>query len=346
MKIRKLFDTHPDGYEVYSYTFGNDEINASVIEHGATLQSFKIKDKNGKTLDIIGGFDKVKDYMTTTEYQGSTVGRVANRIKNSTYILDGKTYKTYANEGPNSLHGGKNGFNTKLWKVIDFTDDHTELEYVSADGEEGYPGNLTVRVKFSIIQNSLRIDYLAYTDKLTIINLTNHSYFNLNGYDGESVENQELFLNSDLIVDTGADLIPTGKLLEVSGTAFDLNKPANLGDVFKADDAKIIELGGLDTCYVFKDHDGTLKHQGDLYNKSNGLHLKLLTDETSIQIYTSNSIGDTEPIMKNGVPQKKHFGICLETSSIADSINNENFDDITLAPGETYKRSVVFEIEK
>ena len=348
MITKRLFDYHPCGIPLYAYELkGSGIVSAVILDYGATLNSIYVTDKDGITRDVIGGFDKVLDYIDSGEYQGSTVGRVCNRLKNAEYILNGVKYTTYKNEGNNVCHAGRFGYNAKIWSVEELDDEKEpslKLTYISPDGEEGFPGTVTVTVTYTITEsNGVAINYEATTDKTTIINLTNHAYFNMNGYDNGNMENHIIRMNADTFNETDVELIPTGNFTDVTGTPFDMRKPVVIKNVLFGDNDKIRELGGLDTNFILNGHDGTIKHQADFYSPLTGIGMKVYTNQTSILVYTSNRIKDTEPDMKNGVKQIPHFGACFEASSMPDAINHPNFDNTILNPGEKYDKTTIFE---
>ncbi len=357
MVKKRLFGYHPSGIPVYAYEMSAampddmpPALTVTAINYGAILNKVVVN-FDGKPVDVIGGFDSVLDYIDSSECQGSIAGRVCNRLTNSEYYIDGVKYRTTPNEGKNVCHGGRFGFNQKIWNA-EYKDGYNPMiifTYLSPDGEEGFPGNLSVRVEYQIIERTgLRVHITAKTDKRTIVNLTNHSYFNLNGYNNEPVNNLFIKINADKIVDTDSALLPNGIKKPVENTDFDLRSPRKLDYVFNSDDPKIRELNGLDTCYIFNDYenDGKAKLQAALYNEDNGLKMEVITDQSSVQIYSANNIKSTEPKMKNGVEQKEHFGICFETSKMPDSINHEDFDDTILDPGETYEQYTVYKFSK
>lgn len=348
MITKRFYDYHPCGTPLYAYELkGRGIVSATILDYGATLNSIYVTDKDGVTRDVIGGFDKVIDYIDSGEYQGSTVGRVCNRLKNAEYVIDGIKYCTFKNEGNNVCHAGRFGFNAKIWNVEEFDDENEpslKLTYLSPDGEEGFPGNLKVTVTYTItLSNSVKIEYAAETDKKTIVNLTNHAYFNMNGYDNGNIENHYIRLNSDKFNETDVELIPTGNFTDVTGTPFDMRETILINDVLFGDHDKIRELGGLDTNFIMNDYDGTVKHQADFYSPLTGINMAVYTNQTSILIYTSNKIKSTEPDMKNGIKQISHFGACFEASSMPDAINHPHFDNTILNPGEIYSKTTIFE---
>lgn len=343
---KRLFGRHPCGEEIFAYTLSNSVLSAELLNYGATVRSLYVFNAKGKCFDIVGGFDTIEDYMLSTEYQGPTVGRVCNRLKNAEFTLNGVTYRTYRNEGLNSCHSGKFGFDKKLWSAKYSNENDSELlfEYTSRDGEEGFPGNLGVSVRYSLNGNKLEIEYQATCDKRTIVNLTNHSYFNLNGYDSGSVEGHMIMVNASHINETDDSLIPTGRILDITGTPFDMRLERTLGSVINGDHDKLLKLGGLDCNYIFDRGPSTdHKYVAELTGDISRIKMRVYTDSSGMQIYTANSISPCEPRMKNGAVQTPHFGICLECAAMPDSPNHVGFDDITLEVGEKYRHVTVFE---
>ena len=338
---RKLFgeiETEQGKRQVYSYEIGKSSLTARVIDYGATLQSLIYTKKDGQKIDVIGGFDSIDGYLTSTMYQGSTVGRVCNRIKKGSFTVGGTRYFTDKNDGNNTLHGGDSGFSKQIWKVSDIKDDEITFEYFSPDGESGFPGNVKVQSLYKISGNSLFITHTATTDAETPVNMTNHSYFNLEGCES-TIGEHIIQMRASNTVETDDELIPTGKILPVDGTAFDLRTPVRMADVLNSDNEKIRKMNGLDTCFIFDAPD----ENGDvikIYSPVSKLSLSVATDNSSIQIYTSNSTDGT--VMKNNTNQQEHFGMCLETSYMPDSVNNDNFDHIILRPGEVYRHTTEY----
>lgn len=345
---RVLFDYLPNGDAVYAYKMkGKSPLCATILNYGGIIQSLTYPSSKGRITDVVGGFDNISDYLASGEYQGAIIGRVANRIKDGLFSIDDCEYTVPKNEPNCTCHGGLSGFNAKIWDVTpggSENEPELTLNYTSRDGEEGFPGNLDICVTYTLTEHdSLKIVYSGVTDKKTIINLTNHSYFNLSGVDAETVDDHIISVMSTHINETDSELIPTGRILNIADTDFDLRRRIRLGDVLNANDPKIRELGGLDTNYIFDCYDGSVACRAELISETSGIGLKVYTDNTSMQIYTANSISPSEPRMKRGSRQTPHFGICLETGSMPDAINHENFDNIQLNVGDHYARTTEFE---
>ena len=345
---KKLFGVAFDK-EVYLYTLKN-KIGASVkiMSLGATIVSINIPDKNGVLADVICGYDDVESYLNNSGYQGAIIGRYGNRIKNSCFCLDGKEYKLFNNEKANHLHGGKEGFDKKIWDAKAWEIGNTsylEFTYLSLDGEEGYPGNLLVKILYSFDDNNeFTINYKASTDKKTVLNLTNHAYFNLGGYDSGKIEGHTLWIDADKVSVVDSELIPTGEELNVSGTPFDFRKEKLIGDEIDAD-YELLKLGqGYDHNFILN-ADGTVKHIATLKDPKSGREMKVYTNQPCVQIYCANCINESETSFKNGFPQKKRCAVCLETQHAPDSPNHSDFESTELNLGEIYDYTTVFKFE-
>lgn len=349
MITKELFGNKPCGCEVYSYTLTNSK-NASVkiITLGGTLVSIKVPDKNGVTADVICGYDDVDSYLNNSGYQGALIGRFGNRIDNSCFTLDGIEYKLYNNEKNNHLHGGKEGFDKKIWDAASWQIGDTmflELSYFSKDMEEGYPGNLKVKVLYSFDDdNKLSINYKATTDKKTVLNLTNHAYFNLGGYDSGRIENHSLWIDSDKITEVNENLIPTGRELLVENTPFDFRTEKLIGKDIN-DDNELLRIGqGYDHNFILN-NNGKIKHIATLKDTASERTMKVYTNQPCVQIYTANCINEEESAFKANFPQKKRCAVCLETQHSPDAPNHSNFQSSVLDVGELYDYTTVFKFE-
>lgn len=343
---KKFFGVMPNGDTVYRYTLTNAHgEQIKVLNYGGIIQSWLVPDRNGKMGDVVLGFDSLDQYIQQSPYFGALIGRFANRIAHGTFTLNDSTYHLFLNDGPNSLHGGKTGFDKKIWDVTPFTTDSTEglkLHYLSKDGEEGYPGNLNVNVTYTLNnQNELRIDYEATTDKPTILNLTNHSYFNLNGGKG-TILNQKLMLNADSFLPVDSTSIPTGEIRSVAGTPMDFRTPTAVGAHIN-DDYRQLKLvhGGFD-------HNWNLNTKGNLnevaasvYDSANGKFLQIFTTQPGIQFYSGNFL-DSTLHGKYGYVYPKHSAIVLETQHYPDSPNQPSFPSVVLNPGDTFHSSTIY----
>jgi Galactose mutarotase and related enzymes len=341
-KVEKSsFGKLSDGTEIEQYTLGNAKgAVAKVITYGATLTELWIPDKSGKNADVVLGFDKIDGYAGDQPYFGAIVGRYANRIAKGKFTLDGKEYSLFVNNGPNSLHGGKVGFNRKVWKAEPVKVAHgaaVKFTYVSADGEEGYPGTLTVEATYELTDDSaVKISYRASTDKPTVINLTNHSYFNLSGAGSGDVLKNVLQLNADRYTPVGDTLIPTGELKSVAGTPFDFRKPTPIGDR----SGKIPGIAGYDHNFVLNGKAGTLQRIGNLSDPASGRSMEIWTTEPGVQLYIGIGLDGSNKGV--GGAYQKFGAVCLETQHFPDSPNHPTFPSTVVRPGQDYRSETIY----
>lgn len=343
MGIEKtFFGTTKSGEKVYKFSLTNNKnIKIEIINYGATIISFNIKDKSGNIRDIVLGYDNIDDYEKGEKYFGATIGRNSNRIEGSQFKLKGETYKLNPNEGENQLHGGDTGFQKRVWNY-EVKDDSMVFTYISKDGEEGYPGECTLEVEFILNdEDELHINYTGNTDKDTILNPTNHSYFNLNGHDKGTILNHFLQVDAASFLPTREDNIPTGEKIEVKNTSFDLNTPKKVGDIVKTDHPQIKKAKGLDHNFCL-DNNNILKLVATLFNDDKTIKLLTYTDLPGIQIYTGNFIGDEKG--KDGTIYSDHSGVCLETQYYPNSINEKKFESSILRAEDTFKSTTVYKI--
>ncbi len=336
MKLEKhLFGSDDHGEPIESYTlWRDDDLSITVLNYGATLQSVTMRDKEGDFRECTIGFNTAKGYVGDHPYFGATVGRFANRIAGGRFSVEGKEYTLSKNDGDNSLHGGKEGFNRKIWKAEPF--DETEkagiiFRYVSPDGEEGYPGTLSVEAGYTLTeQGDLWFQYKAATDKTTPINLTNHTYWNLEGDESDSIAKHRLTLHGKNILPVNESLIPTGVFLPVQGTPYDFLREKEIGKALKS-------LGGIDHCYVLGNETKEMQQAAALYSPVTGIMLELFTDQPGMQLYTGNFL---EGVTGRGGKQlTKHCAVCLETQTFPDAVHHDDFPSPWLAPGEEYSHS-------
>ncbi len=348
MSIEKQhFGNLPDGRAVSRYFLKNENgMVAAILDYAGAIQQLLVPDRHGRLVDVIGGYDNILDYYYGDGYQGSLVGRIGNRIKEGKFTLDGKEYSLAINNGPNHLHGGIEGFSSKIWEVTPVDGDAPSLvlHYVSPDGEENYPGTLDVTVTYTLTRdNTLSIRYVATTDKTTIVNLTNHAYFNLGGFASGKILDHELWLDADTYLPTDENLIPTGELKPVDGTPFDFRTAKAVGRDFGADDIDLKTAGGYDHCFNFA--GGETKEpvcRAVLYSDKTGIEMKTLTQLPCVQFYSGNFLNNAEHPFKGGYPQALQNAMCLETQKMPDSINHKNFTDVTLKPGEVYDYTTAY----
>lgn len=317
----------------YTLTNANGMV-VKIINYGGTVTNIMVPDKNGNMGDVALGYDSLSGYMQTgNPYMGCLVGRYANRIGNARFTLDGKTYTLAANNNGNSLHGGLKGFDKVIWAVKPMGDTSLVLNYTSKDGEEGYPGTLTTEVRYTLTpDNALKIEYTATTDKPTVVNLTNHSYFNLSAGQDSTIMGHELMIKSDMITAANDKLIPTGAFTEVKGTPLDFTIPKAIGKDFAA------VKGGYDFNWVIRRSGVEPEMVATVYHPGSGRYMEVYTTEPGIQFYTGNFLDGTLT-GKGGKKHILHAGLCLETQHFPDSPNQPKFPTTVLKPGETYKQT-------
>lgn len=348
MSIRKeLFGTH-QGCEVYKYILTNDNgISVAITNFGATLISINVPDRRGNIADVIGGYDDLQSYVDADGYQGAIIGRVGNRICRGKFTLDGTDYNMYINNGPNHLHGGKVGFDKKIWQVLaldEGSEPSVKLFLLSRDKDEGYPGNLSVTVSYTLRNDgSLIIHYEATTDQRTLINLTNHTYFNLGGYNSGKIFDQVLWLDADTYLPTDDTLIPTGEIRSVEGTPFDFRLPKEIGRDFFVRNDDLIIAGGYDHCLNFIGGETNQpKLRARVVHRDSGRVMEMYTNQPCVQFYSGNFLTNEKFPFKGGVPQEKQIAFCLETQHMPDSINHANFTDTILNPNEKYDYTTIY----
>jgi len=340
----------PDGRAVSLYTLTNKSgVEMTVTDYGGIIVSLKVPDRNGNMGDVVLGYDKLDSYLEDTPYLGAIIGRYGNRIGMGKFSLDGTEYTLATNNGANHLHGGEKGFDKVLWKGEPFKNDNgvgIVFTYTSKDGEEGYPGNLAVKVTYTLgNDNSLRFDYEATTDKTTVCNLTQHSYFNLAGHDSGTILNQELMIKSDYYTPVDDGLIPTGELRPVAGTPFDFNQPTQIGARITDENQQLTYGLGYDHNWVLKrEKDGDLELAATLFDSGSGRLMEVWTEEPGLQFYSGNFL-DGSHIGKGGKAYQHRTGLCLETQHYPDSPNQPDFPSVTLQPGETYQTTTVYKFK-
>ncbi len=341
---KKDFGSLPDGQKIDLYILKDPGgMKAAITNYGAILVSLEVPDQNNEFADITLGYDDLKGYLEETPYFGATVGRYANRIKGAVFTLNGKTYHLAKNDNNNHLHGGTKGFDKRVWNAEPFENEDSAgiiFRYLSPDGEEGYPGNLSCTVTYTLTNNNeLRIDYEAETDQATPVNLTHHSYFNLKGQGNGDILGHELYINADKYTPVDEELIPTGEILSVKSTPFDFTKPTAIGE-------RIEQVpGGYDHNFVLNGEQGTLRLAARVLEPESGQVMEILTTEPGIQFYSGNFL-DGSIKGKSGKIYEKHYGFCLEPQHFPDSPNHPEFPSTVLEPGDKYSTTTVFRFSK
>jgi aldose 1-epimerase len=345
---KQSFGTAPDGQAIDIYTIKNAKgMEARITNFGATLVSLRVPDRAGKFDDVVLGFDSLDGYVKLNTYYGGLIGRYGNRIAGGKFSLDGKTYTLPKNNGENTLHGGITGFNKHVWTAKPITTaggEELELTYVSKDGEEGFPGNLSVKVVYKLAadKNDLTIDYSATTDKDTVLNLTNHSYFNLAGAGSGDILNDVVTIHASKFTPVDTSLIPTGELKDVTGTPFDFRKPTAVGARIDQNDPQLQYGKGYDLNWVIdrKPAATGLVPAAEVYEPETGRVLEVFTTEPGVQFYSGNHMEDTQG--KDGKTYHFRGALCLETQHYPDSPNHPAFPSTELKPGQTFHSTTVF----
>jgi len=344
---RAAFGALADGTKIEAVTLTNGAgISARVMTLGATLQSLMVPDKAGHKDDVVLGYDSAQEYLSHPDYFGASVGRYANRIAKAKFSLDGKSFTLPVNDGPNTLHGGPKGFDKRMWKIDSISSGpqaQVVFSYVSADGEEGFPGELKVTATYSLNeQNELKLEYRATTSKPTVLNLTNHSYFNLSGNDARDVMGDMVTLHAERFTPVDATLIPTGERRAVAGTVFDFRTPHRVGDRIRdAKDEQIRYGRGYDHNFVVDGAAGTVRPAVVVTEPVSGRTLELSTSAPGVQFYTGNFLDGTF-FGKSGRAYRQGDAICMEPGVYPDSPNHPDFPTSRLNPGQTYVNTIVY----
>lgn len=343
MKISKEhFGTSPEGHDAFLYSLISEGVEVRITNYGGAITAVNVPDKRGKPGDVVLGYETLAEYARNPRFLGALIGRCANRIAQGKFTLNGVTYQLVQNNGPNHLHGGIKGFDKVVWDASETVEDGQavlRLRYFSRDGEEEYPGNLKVDVTYTLSdKHELEIEYQAVTDKPTIVNLTNHSYFNLAGTG--TILNHELTLNADAFTPIGADLIPTGEIRDVEDTPMDFLNRTAIGKLIEDPYEQLAFAGGYDHNFVLRDFTGLMRRAASVYEPTSGRTLEVLTTQPGIQFYSGNFLDGTLK-GKRGVGYEKHAGLCLETQHFPDSPNHPHFPTTVLKPGDEFRQKTV-----
>ena len=340
---RAAFGATPDGTPIELFTVTNGHgVELRAMSYGAIVLSLKVQDRSGALDDVVLGYDSAMDYIrNNAPHFGAVVGRYANRIAKGRFTLDGQTFTLATNNGPNHLHGGPKGFDNVVWRG-EVLPNGVAFTYVSADGEEGYPGRLQVRVAYTLSErDELAVDYQATTDKPTVVNLSQHTYFNLAGQGSRDVLDHRLQIDAERYTPVDATLIPTGELAPVAGTPFDFRQPATIGARIDAPHAQIVNGRGYDHNFVLNGASGELRHAVRVVEPTTGRAFDVATTEPGLQFYSGNFL-DGSITGKQGRVYRQRFGFCLETQHFPDSPNQPSFPSTVLRPGDTFKSRTVF----
>ena len=339
------FGRTADGTAILCYTLTNRQgLTAEIMTYGGILVALRTPDRHGQLADVTLGFDTLAPYLRDHAYFGALIGRYGNRIAHGTFALAGQTYHLARNNGPNHLHGGLGGFDKRIWQAQpDPAGDGASLRltYLSRDGEEGFPGNLQVTVVYTLTEeNALRLDYSATTDQATVINLTNHTYFNLGST--PDILDHELQLHADRFLPVDATLIPTGELAPVAGTPLDFRRPTAIGARIHAADPQLLRAGGYDHTWALDSPGSEPRPAAQVYDPASGRVLDVSTTQPGVQFYSGNMLDGTLT-GKAGRRYSKHSGLCLETQHFPDSPNQPQFPSTVLAPGATYRQTTLYQ---
>ena len=340
-EMRSNFGTTAKGEKASLYTMKNKNgMEAAVSDYGAVLVKVFVPDKNGNLQDVVLGYDDVRGYESGSLYFGATVGRVANRIGGGTFELNGKTYTLTQNDGPNTLHGGRDYYDKRMWKVEEADDSHVTLALFSPDGDQGFPGAVTIRVTYTLTdENEIKIHYHAVPEEDTLLNLTNHSYFNLSGHASGLVLDQEVMICADAYTEADAQSIPTGRLIPVEGTPMDFRVRKPIGRDIEADDQALIFGQGYDHNWVL--NGSGYRQAAAMYSAETGIEMKVYTDLPGMQFYTSNFI--VQETGKEGAVYRKRQAACFESQYFPDSVHKEQFEGPVVRAGVSYDTVTVYQ---
>ncbi len=338
------YGTTADGENVEQYTLANKNgMEVKIITYGGRITSLKAPNKNDEFENVVLGFDSLEEYTKDNPFFGALIGRFGNRIANGKFTLDGEEYTLAQNDGQNHLHGGEKGFDKVVWTADDASANSLSLSYISEDMEEGYPGNLETTVVYTLTDdNALEVDYNATTDKKTVINLTQHAYFNLSGDFSETILDHEIEINADEFLPVNETLIPTGELKDVAGTPFDFREAKTVEQHIEDKNEQLESGKGYDHCWVLNEQDSGMRFAASAYHEESGRMLEVHTDEPGIQLYSGNFLDGTLPQADGEGNYGHRTGFCLETQHYPDSPNQEGFPSVVLKPGETYSSKTSF----
>lgn len=333
--------------EIEKYTLKNTNgLELDVISYGGRITSLKVPDRKRNFKNVVLGHDRLEDYLREDNpFFGAIIGRYGNRIARGKFTLEDEEYTLATNNGVNHLHGGWNGFDRVLWNIEPFENDDNsalKLTYLSRDGEEGYSGNLNVTVIYTLTSdNALEVSYQATTDRVSIVNLTQHSYFNLSGDFSKSILNHEVVIDADAFLPVDATLIPTGEIRPVENSPFDFRIPKVIGKDIHAENKQLKLAKGYDHCWVLNGEQGTMRFVASAYDKASGRFMEVFSEEPGVQFYTGNFLDGSLPMSSGGVYEQR-TGFCFETQHYPDSPNQPNFPSVVLKPGETYNTKTTF----
>jgi aldose 1-epimerase len=331
----------PNGQEVSLYTVKTAGLEVQLAAHGARIVSIKAPDRLGEMADVVLGYDRLEDYLEGSQTRvGGVIGRYANRIGFGQFSIDGQKYRIPENQGRNAIHGGPLGFDRCVWQARALANG-VEFAHTSPDGDMGFPGTLSVKVSYAVTNDSLRIDYFAVTDRATVLNLTNHVYFNLRGNDVGDILDEVLKLNASFFTPTDTEQLPTGEIQSVIGTPFDFRQPTKIGAHIGEPDEQLRIGSGYDQNFVIDGSDGDLREAAVVIDMTSGRTMRVETTEPGVQFYSGNHL-DGVLARRHGIKYEKHAGFCLETQHFPDSPNHPTFPSTVLRPGMTFHSTTIF----
>jgi aldose 1-epimerase len=342
---KEHFQSTVDGKKVDLFVLKNEKSEVAVTNFGARIVSYLVPDREGRKTDIVVGFDNLNGYLQAEErYYGAIVGRYANRIAKGKFTLEGKEYTLATNNGVNHLHGGNKGFQDVVWEVVQASTESLTLKYFSRDGEEGYPGNVEVAVKYTLSGEDLVIDFEATTNKTTVFNITNHAFLNLNGQGSGTILDHQLMINADHYTPIDETSIPYGEIAKVEGTPFDFRTPATIGSRIDEENEQLRNGSGYDHNYVLnRNGDNELILGARVVGNQSGIVLEVWTTEPGMQFYTGNFMKAHHSI-KYGFRDERRSAFCLETQHFPDSPNHPHFPSTVLKPGERFNSQTIFRV--
>lgn len=339
--MKQHFGKLPDGTDVEQYTLSCGALSCEILTYGGALRTLCVPDRSGAIVDVVLGFDTLEDYRRQDKYIGALIGRFANRIGGAAFELDGTHYPLAANDGKNHLHGGLTGFDKQVWTVEDASADTLVLSLFSPDGQENYPGNLSVQVTYRLERSGLTIEYRAECDRDTLCNLTSHAYFNLNGRDSGPVFNQEIQISASRYTPTDAHSIPTGELATVERTPMDLRTSTTIGALVDDSFEQLAFAKGYDHNWAVDGEPGSLRPAATAYGPETGIAMEVLTTQPGIQFYSGNYL-DGCPAGKGKAPYAKRWAFCLETQGYPDAPHHPGFPSAVLRKGELYRQTTQY----
>lgn len=330
-----------DNKDVYLISLSDGDLKASITNYGGTIVSLLVPDKSGELIDVVLGFDTLAEYVEQESYIGATIGRCANRIKNSRFVIHGQEFLLDKNEGENHLHGGENGFGYVVWDIESYGENYVVLKHLSPDGEGGYPGNFDCTVEYKLADNQLKIYYKGISDRDTIMNLTNHSYFNLNGHNNGTIKDHIVSIVADKFTEIDTESCSTGNILSVENTPFDLRDPKIIREALSEKNDQMEYGGGFDHNFILSNLKDKSAPIADLFSPKSGIGMRVITDEDGMHFYTGNHL-DGNLHGKNGALYPRFAALCFETQCFPNAINFSHFPSPIIKQGEEKKSMTAF----